>query len=156
MILFIGLIDDIRDLKPNVRLTGHSLVALAMAVVAENQLSSFENILYFGSVNMGILTITVAIFATVGVINAVNMSDGVDGLSGGFMVITLSSVGIIALTGCNVHIANFIALLICSLLAFLIMNFRRPWKRKALVYLGDAVARIARREKWSGRQDLNL
>ena len=82
MILFIGLIDDIRDLKPNVRLTGHSLVALAMAVVAENQLSSFENILYFGSVNMGILTITVAIFATVGVINAVNMSDGVDGLSG--------------------------------------------------------------------------
>jgi hypothetical protein len=38
LILFIGTIDDINDLKPNVRLTGHSLVAQAMAVVAENQL----------------------------------------------------------------------------------------------------------------------
>ena len=138
LILFIGTIDDIKGLKPNVRLTGHSLVALAMAVVAENQISSFGNILYFGSVNMGILAIPVTVFATVGVINAVNMSDGVDGLSGGFMVITLSCVGIMALAGGNVHIANFIALLICSLLAFLTMNFRRPWKRKALVYLGDA------------------
>jgi hypothetical protein len=70
------------------------------------------------------------------------MSDGVDGLSGGFMVITLSCVGIMALAGGNVHIANFIALLICSLLAFLTMNFRRPWKRKALVYLGDAGHRL--------------
>lgn len=137
-ILFIGTIDDIKDLKPNVRLTGHCLVALSMAVVAGNQIISFGNIIYVGPVDMGILAIPVTVFATVGVINAINMSDGIDGLSGGFMVITLGSLGVMALAGGSTSIASFIALLICSILAFLTMNFRRPWKGRALVYLGDS------------------
>lgn len=138
LVLFIGTIDDIKDLKPAVRMTGHTLVALSMAVVAENQISSFGNILYFGSIEMELLAIPVTVFATVGVINAVNMSDGVDGLSGGFMVVSFGSVGVMALAGGNFGIASFVSLLLCSILAFLTLNFRRPWKRKALIYLGDA------------------
>ena len=138
LVLFIGTIDDIKDLKPVVRMTGHSLIALSMAIVAENQIASFGNILYFGAIELGLLAIPVTVFATVGVINAVNMSDGVDGLSGGFMVVALGSVCVMALAGGNLALASFIALLVCSLMAFLSMNFRSPWRRKALIYLGDA------------------
>ncbi len=138
LVLFIGTVDDIKDLQPAVRMGGHSLVALSMAVVAENQIASFGNILYIGNIETSVLAIPITVFATIGVINAINMSDGVDGLSGGFMVIALGSVGVTALAGSNFGMASFISLLICSILAFLAMNFRRPWKRKALVYLGDA------------------
>ena len=138
LILFIGTIDDIKDLKPAIRMTGHTLVALAMAVVAENQITSLGNILYLGSADMGVLAIPMTVFATVGVINAINMSDGIDGLSGGFVIIALGSMGVMALASDEFGVASFVTLLICSIFAFLTMNFRRPWKRKALVYLGDA------------------
>lgn len=138
LILFIGTIDDIKDLKPYVRMTGHALVALSMAVVAGIQLQSFGDIVYLGAIDTGWLAIPITVFATVGVINALNMSDGIDGLSGGIAIISFGSIAILALAGGAFGAVNFIVLIICSILAFLTMNFRRPWNRRALVYLGDA------------------
>lgn len=119
-------------------MTGHALVALSMAVVAGIQLTSFGDILYFGDIQTGALAIPFTVFATVGVINAINMSDGIDGLSGGLVITALGSISILALANGSFTLVSFIALIICSIMAFLSMNFRRPWNRKALVYLGDA------------------
>ncbi len=77
-------------------------------------------------------------FATVGVINAINMSDGIDGLSGGLLVIALGFMTLLAIDAERIASAVFMAGLICTILGFLSLNFRRPWNRKALVYLGDA------------------
>ena len=138
LVLFIGVIDDIKDLKPSVRMTSHSLVALAMTVIADVEIVSFGDIIYIGEFSMGLFSVPVTVFATVGVINAINMSDGVDGLSGGLVLVSLTSLLILALAGGNFSLVNFLLLLICCVLSFLSLNFRRPWKRKALVYLGDA------------------
>lgn len=138
LILFIGTIDDAKDLTPRVRMTGHALVALAMAVVAEVQLESLGELIFPTPLLLGVLAIPVTIFATVGVINAVNMSDGIDGLSGGLVIVALGFIAARCLMDGDIHTANFVLVVICAITAFLSLNFRRPWKKKALVYLGDA------------------
>ncbi len=138
LVLFVGIFDDARELRVSVRMGAHAFAAWLMAVVAGNQLLSLGNILAFGPVELGILAIPVTVFATVGVINAVNMTDGIDGLSGGLVVVALFFMGVVAFDSGHVAMLQFTTLLVCSLLAFLMLNFRLPWKQCALVYLGDA------------------
>ncbi len=138
LILFIGTVDDAKELTVAVRMTGHALVALATAIVAEVQLNSFGAIFFGSAIDLGILSIPVTVFAIVGVINAVNMADGIDGLSGALVIVSLSLVAILAYSAGHENTATFCLLVICSILAFLTLNFRRPWHKKALVYLGDA------------------
>ena len=138
LVLFIGIFDDLRELKVSVRMGAHGFAAWLMAAVAGNQLLSLGNLMAFGPIELGLLAIPLTIFATVGVINAVNMTDGIDGLSGGLVLIALSFLGLVAFISGNVAMLQFCTLLACSLLAFLALNFRLPWKRSAMVYLGDA------------------
>lgn len=138
LVLFIGIYDDARELRVSVRMGVHAFAAWLMAAVAGNQLLSLGNLNGFGPVELGVIAIPVTIFATVGVINAINMTDGIDGLSGGVCVLALLFLGIVAFDKGHVALVQFTTLLICALLAFLVMNFRLPWKQSALVYLGDA------------------
>ena len=138
LVLFIGIFDDARELRVSVRMGLHAFAAWLMAAVAGNQLLSLGNLMAFGPVELGVLAIPLTIFATVGVINAVNMTDGIDGLSGGLALITLTFLSIVAFISGNVPMLQFGTLLICSILAFLALNFRLPWKKSAMVYLGDA------------------
>lgn len=138
IILFMGVIDDAKELKPSLRMLGHSLVAIAMAIVADVQLHSLGELLYWGDIKLGILTIPVTVFATVGVINAINMADGIDGLSGGLTVVSMGFIAYMASSKGFTGTSEFLLLLICAIMAFLTLNFRRPFNRRALVYLGDA------------------
>lgn len=138
LILFIGTIDDAKELTPHVRMTGHALVALAMAVIAEIRLESLGELIFSAPLQLGLLAIPVTIFATVGVINAINMSDGIDGLSGGLVIVALGFIAVMNLAAGDVDASNFIVVVISAIMAFLSLNFRRPWKKKALIYLGDA------------------
>ena len=138
LVLFVGIFDDARELRVSVRMGLHAFAAWLMAAVAGNQLHSLGNLAGFGPVELGILAIPLTMFATVGVINAINMSDGVDGLSGGLVLIALFCLAIVALDSGQMVMLEFVTLLICALLAFLAMNFRAPWKQPAMIYLGDA------------------
>lgn len=138
LVLFVGIFDDARELRVSVRMGLHAFAAWLMAVVGGNTLLSLGDLSGLGPVHLGILAIPLTMFATVGVINAINMSDGVDGLSGGLVLIALLCLGIVALDNGEMVMLEFITLLCCALLAFLAMNFRAPWKQPALIYLGDA------------------
>lgn len=137
-VLVVGVLDDLYDIRATLRIACHATASLIMAIVADVQLDSLGNLLYLGSVELGLLAIPVTIFATVGVINAVNMSDGLDGLSGGLVVIALVFLSIAALVAGESAMLNFNQILIVSVLAFLAFNFRMLWKKSALMYLGDA------------------
>jgi UDP-GlcNAc:undecaprenyl-phosphate/decaprenyl-phosphate GlcNAc-1-phosphate transferase len=138
LILFIGTVDDAKNLSPLARLIGHSLVALAMAVVAGVELDSFGALLSSSPLDLGFFSVPVTIFATLGVINAINMSDGVDGLSGALVIVSLSFIALTSSMSGQLLIASFCTIMICSIMAFLSLNFRRPWQKQALIYLGDA------------------
>lgn len=138
LVLLVGIYDDARDMNASVRMGIHALAALLMVLLADNQLLSLGNILGMGPVTLGLLAIPVTMFATAGVINAVNMTDGVDGLSGGLVLISLGFISLAAFISGHGALLSFSTALMCALLAFLALNFRLPWKRSALIYLGDA------------------
>ncbi|MDX1812453.1 MAG: hypothetical protein R3240_10925 [Gammaproteobacteria bacterium] len=88
--------------------------------------------------HLGSWAIPLTIFATVGVINAVNMTDGLDGLAGGLSLVTLASVTIMfAITG--IADIYFVVPLfsMSAILAFLMFNYRTPWLKKAKVFMGN-------------------
>ncbi len=138
LILFIGILDDIKELSVSTRMSCQAIATIIMALAAGNQLNSFGDIFFVGTIHLGVLALPLTVFATIGVINAINMSDGIDGLSGGLVLITLTFLGITAYLAGDTALLCFITILACSLLAFLMLNFRHPWKGQALVYLGDA------------------
>lgn len=71
-------------------------------------------------------------------INAFNMIDGLDGLSGGVALVTLIFMGLISIIGGLVVMQDLIIILSMATLGFLVLNIRSPLRRKALVFLGDS------------------
>ena len=75
------------------------------------------------------------IFATVGVVNAFNLIDGLNGLSSFITVSVAFSLSFIAFRAGNIQIAIFLVLIISSVLGFMILNF--PLGK---IFLGDGGA----------------
>lgn len=86
-------------------------------------------------INLGVWYIPFAAFVIVSFTNAFNVTDGLDGLAGGLLLICLGAFGIIAAGHLDTPLSLFIALWLGSLLAFLYFNV---WP--ARVFLGDAGA----------------
>jgi len=136
--LVFGVIDDAIGLSPMSRLAVHSAIALGMALIADIRLESFGNLLGGGPVYLGALSIPITVFATVGVINAVNMSDGLDGLSGGLTVIALMALAVCSMLAGEGALLNFSVLLTIQVMAFLTLNLRSWWNKRVLTFLGDS------------------
>lgn len=133
IMLFIGFIDDIKPIKMKYRLLG--------------EIASICVIVFFGQITINKFTILgatllfpmplnyiVTIIFMLGIINAINLSDGMDGLCGGISTIYFITVTVIAfLLGMMGNIDTTIAILmIGALLGFLVFNFP-----PAKIYLGD-------------------
>jgi len=85
---------------------------------------------------LGPLAVPLTIFATVGVLNAVNMVDGLDGLAASLVLIAIIALGVIAWAGGDVQDIVILGLLGATILAFLLFNLRL--RGRALVFMGDA------------------
>ncbi|HVZ12030.1 MAG TPA: phospho-N-acetylmuramoyl-pentapeptide-transferase [Patescibacteria group bacterium] len=112
------------------------VLALIVGAVMYFQLGySFVYVHWFGQLNMGIFYILFAAFTIVAFTNAVNISDGLDGLSTGLLIICL--VSFLAMSGTNLDsfLSLFIATLLGSTVAFLYFNIY-----KARIWLGDVGA----------------
>jgi UDP-GlcNAc:undecaprenyl-phosphate GlcNAc-1-phosphate transferase len=139
VVLLTGMIDDIHELSAKQRFIAQGTAAVIMAVGAGHVLYDLGAIGPGGEiVSLGILAIPFTIFATIGVINALNMSDGIDGLAGGLSAVSLIGFAIAAwLAGMHEHL-QVLLLLISVILAFLLFNFRFPGRSRALVFMGDS------------------
>jgi phospho-N-acetylmuramoyl-pentapeptide-transferase len=85
--------------------------------------------------NLGVWYVPFAAFVIVSFTNAFNVTDGLDGLATGLLIICLTAFGIIAAGNLDTPLSLFIALWIGALIAFLYFNV---WP--ARVWLGDAGA----------------
>ncbi|MCE3238508.1 MAG: rfe [Gammaproteobacteria bacterium] len=138
LMTFVGLLDDLRELTPRIRLYAQVIAGLLMTLWGGVYLHTFGNILFLGEINLGIWGIPVTLFALVCIINAINMIDGLDGLAGG---VSWVQVLLLLLFACIEHRfkdAYVLAIIAAAILAFLCFNF--PWtrKKKASIFLGDA------------------
>lgn len=109
------------------------ILALVIATVFYTELGySFLYIHGIGLVSIGALFIPFAAFVIVSFVNAVNITDGLDGLSSGLVVICLF--GFLAINSQQIDrsLGVFISILLGAMMAFLYFNIY-----KARIWLGD-------------------
>ncbi len=83
LMLIVGTIDDIKGLTPTVRFLIEILVIWLLIALLHYHIDSFHGLWHTGSLS-AFVAIPLSIIAGVGIINAVNLIDGVDGYSSGF------------------------------------------------------------------------
>ena len=132
IMVFTGIIDDIKSIGAWQKLLGH-LAAACVIVFYGNIL--LDNISAFGyNINFGIFAYPITIFFLVACANIINLIDGLDGLSGGICCIFYITIGIICFfqgrSGSLVMTLTFIML--GSTLGFLLHNFH-----PAKIFAGD-------------------
>ena len=91
--------------------------------------------LFNKTIDLGLAYIPFSAFVIVSFANAFNITDGLDGLASGLLVICLIAFGAIAATSLDTPLSIFIALWIGALIAFIYFNV---WP--ARIFLGDAGA----------------
>lgn len=132
LILLLGIFDDIKPIKAIYKFVIHILVALIVVFYGGLKLTHVD---IFGlSLNFKWMSPYVTILIIVGIINAVNLIDGLDGLCAGISSIYFLTIGVIALilnkfNGLDI-ILSFIML--GSTLGFLVFNFP-----PAKIFMGD-------------------
>jgi UDP-GlcNAc:undecaprenyl-phosphate GlcNAc-1-phosphate transferase len=138
LLVVIGFLDDYQELSVNVKLLSQIIAALLMVLWGNNKISQLGNLLFFGNLSLGLLSIPFTIFAVVGIINAINMTDGVDGLVVSVGLVQILLLTAIAVFAGNFHAVKILCLLIFGLIGFALFNFRFSGKPKIHIFLGDA------------------
>jgi UDP-GlcNAc:undecaprenyl-phosphate GlcNAc-1-phosphate transferase len=126
------LIDDAIELKPRYRIIAQILLAYYVIYTTDVRLDSFGNLMGFGEFSLGMFSIPVTIFCVVGLMNAFNMIDGINGLCSGFAMVMLLFAGFYS----NIIFDSLLVFVIGGLIGFLVFNLRIFGKKRA-VFLGD-------------------
>jgi UDP-GlcNAc:undecaprenyl-phosphate GlcNAc-1-phosphate transferase len=121
----VGLMDDLKPFSPSLRLAIEAAVAVGLWVAD-------VRIVMFGSELIGFV---VTVLWVVGLINALNMIDGADGLSAGVAAIAAGWFLVIAAISGQFLVAALAAALAGCAVGFLRHNFQ-----PARIYMGDAGA----------------
>ncbi len=131
LLFLVGLVDDVRGLTPAAKSFAQLVAAL---VVWYFGLRIGDVALGYGQgVSVGVMELPLLIFWIVGVTNAFNFIDGLDGLAGGIAVVGAVTLGIAAAALGNFTVLLPLAALTGALLGFLRFNFP-----KARLFLGDS------------------
>ncbi len=138
LMLVTGMLDDMLELSPKVRFALQILACFIMIFVSGVLLADFGSLLWDGVLSLGWLSIPVTVFAALGVINAFNMMDGIDGLSSMIFIVAASAMAWLAFSSGHRFNASMLTIVIGAVLGFSLLNARLPWNRRARVFLGDS------------------
>ncbi len=140
VILFfvLGAIDDRAHLRAGAKFLFQAFISSAVVVGSEVSLQALGEIIPGWAGDLGWLAVPFSVFAIVSVMNAINMSDGVDGLAGSLCLVALLVLGGAAWLSGNAHVIELAGVLGACLVAFLIFNLRGWSGRPARIFMGDA------------------
>lgn len=124
----LGLIDDRRPMGPWLKLVIMLIPGLVFAVFFDTRLMTLLD----GYVGGSWLSIIITVLWFTAIINAMNFIDNMDGLSGGIAVIAGSMLLIVTLLNGQWFVGAICALLVGSVLGFLVFNFP-----PARIFMGD-------------------
>lgn len=133
IIVITGMVDDVRELSPRVKLIGQ--LAAALVVVLSGIHVEFINLPFGGQLEFGIFSIPLTILWIVGVTNAINLIDGLDGLAAGVSSIALLTISGMAIIMGDAYVTVLGLILMASTIAFLFYNFY-----PAKIFMGDTGA----------------
>ena len=131
-ILFVaGLVDDVRGLRPAAKLVAQ--VAAASAVYALGLRVELLSLGNTSQLALGWLSFPLTLVWIVGVTNAFNLIDGLDGLATGIALVALTTTLLVAVSLGNMDVVVVCVAMIGALLGFLVYNFN-----PARIFLGDS------------------
>lgn len=132
LIFLSGIVDDFKPVKPIIKLIAQITAALTL-VIGGNVFSHVY--IPFAGVNLdlGIFGYILTFVWVIGVTNAINLLDGMDGQAGGVSFFASLAIGIISLLTGNFQIAIICFMLCGSLIGFL--NYNLP---PAKIFMGDS------------------
>ncbi len=132
VVILTGLLDDVYSLPPKVKFVGQIVSALVFIYFGGGVLPGLGDLFGQGVIGLGPFAAVFTVFAMVGVMNALNLSDGLDGLAGGMSAICFVYLGVIAYT----HQAWFVLVIILAAFGA-ILGFLRHNTHPAKLFMGD-------------------
>ena len=131
LITGVGIIDDKFQIRPLTKLIGQlgaATIAISGGVIIEKITLPFIGLIEF---NQG-FAIVITVLWIVGITNAINLIDGLDGLASGVTTIGLISILAMSIIDSNIIVIYLASLLIATNIGFLFHNFY-----PAKIYMGD-------------------
>lgn len=138
LLVIVGLLDDILDLRWWWRILVQAVAALIMVYVGDVRVEQLGRVFGLDDLTLGVLSVPFTIFATVGLINAINMIDGADGVAGTLVAAAFLMLSAAAWYAGNVGLVVISATLFAAVLGFLAHNAPVPWRPRARVFMGNA------------------
>ncbi|MDP5274633.1 MraY family glycosyltransferase [Chengkuizengella axinellae] len=135
IIVLVGALDDRVELSPKIKLLGQIIAACIVVFVFDLKVS-FLTLPFGDAYNVnGMLSTFITLFWIIGVTNAINLIDGLDGLAAGVSAIATATLLVLSIMMGNVTVIILSCLLLGSILGFLYFNFH-----PAKIFMGDSGA----------------
>ena len=134
ILFFVGLKDDLVGMSVAKKFVGQLLATGIVMIMADVRITSFQGILGIGTLPVGI-SYAFTLGVIVGITNAINLIDGLDGLAGTIVLIICSTFGYYFYRTAAPAIGNYAYVAVCligGMLGFLRYNFHR-----APIFMGD-------------------
>jgi len=139
LMVFVGVLDDFNEMSPKLKFLLQIVAALIMIQLGGVRLVALGNLFYQGDIFLPyILSVIVTVIATLGVMNAVHMTDGSDGLAGSLSLVEFGLLFYLAFTSHLYSEVLVICVMIGALLAYLSFNFPVYGRARAWAFMGDA------------------
>jgi len=130
IILLFGALDDIRGMSYRLKFLGQ-LIAVLVVVLYGGVVIRYVPFLGLQPLS-DYLAIPLTVFALIGVTNAINLADGLDGLAGGITLLSLGIMAVLAYASADADLLLACAAVIGSIVGFLRFN-----TYPARIFMGD-------------------
>jgi UDP-GlcNAc:undecaprenyl-phosphate GlcNAc-1-phosphate transferase len=131
LIVMIGSVDDIKPLGAGLKFIIQ--VVAALIAIAHGYVIDQIGLPWNGTVQLGLWSVPVTLLWIVGLTNAFNLIDGLDGLAAGVALFSTATLAMISFLNQQVEVALIFTVLAGCLLGFLRHNFH-----PASIFLGDS------------------
>ena len=131
LMIIVGVIDDLYSVSPKFKLIGQVIAALILVYVGikiDTISTPFTT-----PIALKMWSIPVTVFWVIGITNAVNLIDGLDGLAAGISAISALTMAVLALTQGQLFVVYCALFLVASIFGFLRYNFH-----PAQIFMGDS------------------
>ncbi|MEK4027892.1 MULTISPECIES: MraY family glycosyltransferase [Bacillaceae] len=134
IIIITGVLDDRFELSAKVKLGGQLLAALVVVLYGGVKME-FITLPFGGEMEFGVLSVPLTLLWIVGITNAINLIDGLDGLAAGVSSIALLTISLMAFMKGDIYVMSMALLVLGSTFGFLRYNFH-----PAKIFMGDTGA----------------
>lgn len=134
LMLYLGVLDDTICLKPTSRLIMETVAVLVLIYGSHSCIDDLHGLWDINEISWNI-AVPLTVFAGVGIINAINMIDGINGLSSGLCIMCSILFGITFIRTGNMPNAILSFIMAASLVSFFLHNV---FGKTSRMFIGDA------------------